>query len=82
MSHSAVTSGTGWTLARQMGSRVWDSARATRMPGPYVSITTSRPSRSAASSSRTLRSMSARLRAGGATVTSATPERAAAMSAA
>ena len=34
MSHSAVTVGTGWMLARQIGSRVSDSARATRMPGP------------------------------------------------
>ena len=34
MSHAGVTAGSGWTLARHTGSRVSDSARATRMAGP------------------------------------------------
>ena len=34
MSHAVVTSGAGWMFARQIGSRVSDRARATRMPGP------------------------------------------------
>ena len=34
MSHAAVTSGTGWMLARQTGSGVCASARATRIAGP------------------------------------------------
>ena len=34
MSHSAVTAGTGWMLARQTGSGVRASARATRIAGP------------------------------------------------
>jgi len=34
MSHSAVTLATGWMLARQIGSRVSRSTRATRIAGP------------------------------------------------
>ena len=35
MSHSAVTGGTGWMLARQIGSSVLgEQARDTRIAGP------------------------------------------------
>jgi hypothetical protein len=34
MSHSVVTAGTGWMLARQIGSGVSASSRATRIAGP------------------------------------------------
>jgi hypothetical protein len=34
MSHSVVTLGTGWMLARQTGNGVSPSRRATRIPGP------------------------------------------------
>ena len=48
MSQASVTSGTGCVFAMQTGSRVSASARAMFIAGPYVSITTSRPSRSCA----------------------------------
>ena len=82
MSHASVTAGSGWTLARQIGSRVSASRRATRSAGPYVSITTSSPSRSRASKSRITRSASSRSLTGGASSTSATSPSAAASSAA
>jgi hypothetical protein len=82
MSHSAVTSGTGCTLARQIGSRVSASSRATRMAGPYVSITTSNPSSPSASKDAIARSASSRSFTGGATTTSASPARASASEAA
>src|SRR3954451_13655091 len=80
MSHSGVTDGTGWMFARQTGSGVSASSRATRIAGPYVSITTSRPSRLRAERSAIARSASARSLTGGATSTSATPLSAAATS--
>src|SRR4051812_1987816 len=80
MSHPGVTDGTGWMFARQTGSGVSASSRATRIAGPYVSITTSRPSRPRAERSAIARSASARSLTGGATSTSATPLSAAATS--
>jgi hypothetical protein len=82
MSQSAVTSGTGWMFARQIGNGVSASSRATRIAGPYVSITTSRPSRPRDSKSRITRSASSRSLTGGATSTSASPPSAAPSSAA
>src|SRR5918992_751338 len=52
MSQAGVTEGSGWMLARHSGSRASASSLATRMAGPYVSITTSRPSRPRFSKSR------------------------------
>src|SRR4051794_26164386 len=80
MSHSGVTDGTGWMFARQTGSGVSASRRATRIAGPYVSITTSRPSRLRADRSAIARSASSRSLTGGATSTSATSLSAAATS--
>ncbi len=60
MSQAGVTLGSGWMFARQIGSRDSDSSRATRIAGPYVSMTTSTPSRPAASKARISRSASSR----------------------
>src|SRR6266702_2678434 len=60
MSQAGVALGSGWMLARQMGSRDSASSRATRIAGPEVSITTSTPSRPELSNSCITRSASSR----------------------
>jgi len=82
MSQAGVTFGSGWMLAMRMGSRDSDRSRATRMAGPYVSITTMTPSRPAFSNSRISRSASSRYLIGLLGMKSATPARCAAISAA
>src|SRR5215472_13985832 len=82
MSQAAVTFGSGWMLARQTGSLDSDSRRATRIAGPYVSMTTSTPSRSAFSNSRITLSASSRYLTGCPTTKSATSASCPAISAA
>src|SRR5215472_3052470 len=82
MSQAAVTFGSGWMLARHTGSLDSDSRRATRIAGPYVSMTTSTPSRSAFSNSRITLSASSRYLTGCPTTKSATSASCPAISAA
>ena len=82
MSHAGVTFGSGWMLASSTGSRDSESSRATRMAGPYVSMTIMTPSRSAFSNSRMARVASSRYLIALLGMNSATSARCAASSAA